>query len=115
MKPSSPIALIFVALALSGGVLTASARPPDEDRRNRDHRERTERTERKERPRKPERAKARLSLDRAIEMAETRYQARVVRAETRKSDNGVTYVLRLLNDAGRVWTVRIDASGGDSE
>ena len=46
-------------------------------------------------------ARARSSMEQAVRMAEQRYNARVVRAETRK-DNGRTtvYVLRLLNDPG---------------
>jgi hypothetical protein len=55
---------------------------------------------------------ASMSMDDAVRMAEQRYHARVVRAET-ESDHGHTvYVLRLLNDAGRVWTVRVDAASG---
>jgi hypothetical protein len=36
----------------------------------------------------------------------------VVRAESQNSDDGVVYVLRLLNDSGRVWTIRVDADSG---
>lgn len=53
-----------------------------------------------------------LSMDEAVKMAEQRYHARVVKAETLKGDGHVVYVLRLLNDAGRVWTVRVDATSG---
>jgi uncharacterized membrane protein YkoI len=54
-----------------------------------------------------------ISKDQAIEMAQRRYKARVVRAEA--SDNGGrrVYVLRMLSDEGRVWTVRIDAQTGN--
>jgi len=53
-----------------------------------------------------------LTMDQAVRMTEERYHARVVKAET-QSDNGhVFYVLRLLNEAGRVWTVRVDAASG---
>jgi uncharacterized membrane protein YkoI len=53
-----------------------------------------------------------ISKDQAIEMAQRRYKARVVRADS--SDNGGrrVYVLRMLSDEGRVWTVRIDAQTG---
>ncbi|HWZ63050.1 MAG TPA: PepSY domain-containing protein [Steroidobacteraceae bacterium] len=57
-------------------------------------------------------ASASMSMDEAVKMAEQRYHARVVKAETLKGDGHVVYVLRLLNDAGRVWTVRVDAASG---
>ncbi len=57
--------------------------------------------------------KRRLSLDQAVAMAERRYKAKVVRAESDHSDGRLIYLLRLLNDAGRVWTVRIDANSGE--
>jgi uncharacterized membrane protein YkoI len=53
-----------------------------------------------------------MSLDQAVSMVEKRFKARVVRTETRNEGNRKIYVLRLLNDAGRVWTVRVDASSG---
>ena len=45
-------------------------------------------------------------------MVERRFKARVVRTEVRKEGDRKIYVLRLLNDAGRVWTVRVDAASG---
>jgi uncharacterized membrane protein YkoI len=53
-----------------------------------------------------------MSLDQAVSMVEKRFNARVVRTETRNEGNRKIYVLRLLNDAGRVWTVRVDAASG---
>jgi len=53
-----------------------------------------------------------LSLDQAIKMAEQRYRARVVRAESQQSEGRTIYVLRLLNESGRVWTVHVDAASG---
>ncbi len=53
-----------------------------------------------------------MSLDQAVSMVEKRYKARVVRTEVRSEGDRKIYVLRLLNDAGRVWTVRVDASSG---
>jgi uncharacterized membrane protein YkoI len=53
-----------------------------------------------------------VSMDQAVKMAEHRFKARVVRAESQVSDGRTVYVLRLLNDSGRVWTVRVDASNG---
>lgn len=53
-----------------------------------------------------------MSLDQAVSMVEKRFKARVVRTETRTEGDRKVYVLRLLNDAGRVWTVRVDAASG---
>ena len=53
-----------------------------------------------------------LTLEQAVRMAEQRYKARVVRAEADRSGEHPVYVLRMLNERGRVWTVRVDASSG---
>jgi uncharacterized membrane protein YkoI len=45
-------------------------------------------------------------------MAEQKFKARVVKAEMQDQDGKTIYVLRMLNDSGRVWTVRVDASTG---
>jgi uncharacterized membrane protein YkoI len=45
-------------------------------------------------------------------MVEGRYHARVVKAQTQHDESRTLYVLRLLNDAGKVWTVRVDAASG---
>jgi len=93
--------LATLALMLAGSF--ASARPHDDDRRSRDDGQREEQTGQ---------PRARISLDQAIAMAERRFKARVVRAESRESDDRIMYVLRLLNDSGRVWTVKVDATTG---
>jgi len=53
-----------------------------------------------------------VSMDQAVRMVEDRYHARVVKAQTEHEEGRTLYVLRLLNDAGRVWTVRVDAANG---
>ncbi|HXI66548.1 MAG TPA: PepSY domain-containing protein [Steroidobacteraceae bacterium] len=53
-----------------------------------------------------------VSMDQAVRMVEERYHARVVKAQTEQEEGRTLYVLRLLNDAGKVWTVRVDASSG---
>jgi uncharacterized membrane protein YkoI len=45
-------------------------------------------------------------------MAEQRFHARVVKAEAEQENGHTVYVLRLLNEGGRVWTVRVDAASG---
>ena len=57
-------------------------------------------------------APAALSMEQAVKMTEQRYHARVVKAETQRSGSQTVYVLRLLNDSGKVWTVRVDAASG---
>ena len=56
-----------------------------------------------------------MSMDQAVRMVEERYHARVVKAETQHDEGRTLYVMRLLNDAGKVWTVRVDAASGSVE
>jgi len=53
-----------------------------------------------------------LSMEQAVKQVESRYHARVVKAETHRDGASTTYVLRLLNDSGKVWTVHVDAASG---
>lgn len=94
--------MFLAALALAPGPTIAGARAHDDENRGKQ-----EGQQRVERPR------ARISLDQAVAMAERRYHARVVRADSRESDGRIVYVLRLLNESGRVWTVKVDATSGD--
>ena len=54
----------------------------------------------------------RLSMDQAVQMAQHRFKARVVRAETQTQGGRTIYVLRMLDDSGRVFAVRVDAASG---
>jgi uncharacterized membrane protein YkoI len=53
-----------------------------------------------------------LSMDQAVKMVEERFRARVVKAETQTDEGHTVYVLRLLDESGKVWTVRVDAESG---
>jgi hypothetical protein len=53
-----------------------------------------------------------ISLDEAVSRAESQYHARVVRTDVVDEDGRKVYVLKLLSDGGRVFTVRIDAATG---
>ena len=53
-----------------------------------------------------------VSLDEAVSRAEAQYRARVVRTEVQDEDGRKVYVLKLLSEDGRVFTVRIDAATG---
>lgn len=54
-----------------------------------------------------------LSLQQAIQIAQGRYQGRVVRADTVMRGGRVMHEVRILGDDGRVRTVRIDAQSGE--
>jgi uncharacterized membrane protein YkoI len=53
----------------------------------------------------------RVSMDQAVNMAERRYRAKAVKAETVRSGDRIVYEIRLLSE-GKVWTVRVDAQSG---
>jgi uncharacterized membrane protein YkoI len=53
-----------------------------------------------------------ITLDEAVSRAERQYHARVVRTDVQDEDGRQVYVLKLLSDDGRVFTVRIDAATG---
>jgi uncharacterized membrane protein YkoI len=54
----------------------------------------------------------RVSMDQAVRLAQRRFRARVVRAETETHGDRTIYVLRMLDGAGRVFAVRVDATSG---
>jgi hypothetical protein len=53
-----------------------------------------------------------ISLNEAVSRAEQQYRARVVRTDVQDEDGRKVYVLKLLSENGRVFTVRIDAATG---
>ena len=55
---------------------------------------------------------AKLSMDQAVRLAQRRFRARVVRAETQTQGDRTIYVLRMLDSTGRVFAVRVDAASG---
>lgn len=61
---------------------------------------------------RPSPGHASLSLAQAVRLAQHRFRARVVRAETQTQGDRTIYVLRMLDDAGRVFAVRVDAASG---
>ena len=62
-------------------------------------------------PDSPHRHRA-VSMDKAVRLVQHRFRARVVRAETQRQGDRTIYVLRLLDDSGRVFAVRVDAASG---
>ena len=57
-------------------------------------------------------AQRKVSMEKAVRMAQHRFRARVVRAETETQGDRTIYVLRMLDDTGRVFAVRVDAASG---
>ena len=53
-----------------------------------------------------------LSLDQAVEMAQRRYRAKAVRAETIRQGDRRIHQIRLLAADGKVYNVRVDAESG---
>ncbi|HKU15323.1 MAG TPA: PepSY domain-containing protein [Steroidobacteraceae bacterium] len=53
-----------------------------------------------------------VSLDQAVEMAQRRYRAKAVKAETVQNGGKRVHQIRLLSAEGKVWTVRVDAESG---
>ena len=53
-----------------------------------------------------------ISLNEAVSRAEAQYNARVVRTDVVDEDGRKVYVLKLLSEKGRVFTVRVDANSG---
>jgi len=53
-----------------------------------------------------------ISLNQAIAMVERRFNARVVKSETRQEGDRKIYVLRVLDDKGNGQVVRVDAASG---
>ena len=57
-------------------------------------------------------AQRKVSMEQAVRLAQHRFRARVVRAETEMQGDRTIYVLRMLDDTGRVFAVRVDAASG---
>jgi uncharacterized membrane protein YkoI len=53
-----------------------------------------------------------LTLGEAIQLAQSRYPGRVVRAQTIQQGNGAVHEIRIIGNDGRVHTVTVDARTG---
>jgi len=53
-----------------------------------------------------------ISLDRAVQMAESRFGAKAVKATTVSNGDRRVHQIRLIRE-GKVWTVSVDAQTGD--
>jgi uncharacterized membrane protein YkoI len=65
------------------------------------------------RPRDEHLIEARVSLDQAVQMAQRRYGARAVKAETVSQGDRRVHRIRLMSPEGKVWHVHVDAQTGD--
>jgi|SRR5579863_4281557 len=98
MKAARISLLAAIALVLSAGTLLVRAQGAPLT---------ASRTVARQTP--PQRA---VSMDKAVRLAQRRFNARVVRAETETQGDRTIYVLRMLDGAGRVFAIRVDAASG---
>lgn len=91
---------IAMLLGLLGLTSPASADPPNHliERRPRDE---------------PRIEPQGMSLDQAVQMAQRRYGARAVKAETLNYGDRRVHRIRLMSSDGKVWHVHVDALTGD--
>ncbi len=68
--------------------------------------------DRRNQSRREQRAPQNVSLGEAVQMAQSRYRAKAVRAETVNNGGRRVHQIRLLSAEGKVWMVRIDAETG---
>ncbi|MFC4307508.1 PepSY domain-containing protein [Steroidobacter flavus] len=88
--------LLLVTLSLVAAVPSANAQELIDRRQRRDFR-----TE-----------PSGISLDQAVEMAQRRFRAKAVRAETVRNGDKVEHRIRLLSADGKVRNVSVDADSG---
>lgn len=62
--------------------------------------------------RREQRATERITLDQAVQMAQSRYRAKAIRAETVNDGGRRVHLIRLLSAEGKVTTARVDAETG---
>jgi uncharacterized membrane protein YkoI len=98
MKAVRSSVIFAVALALAAAPLLGHAQPPPRAARVA--------------AAPPAAGTAKVSMDQAVRLAQHRFKARVVRAETQTQGDRTIYVLRMLDDTGRVFAVRVDAASG---
>jgi uncharacterized membrane protein YkoI len=55
---------------------------------------------------------ARISLDDAVSIVRSRYEGKVIRAETHGSDDHPVHRIRILSPDGRVYSVSVDGVTG---
>jgi uncharacterized membrane protein YkoI len=108
---------ILVSAALAAGVGNVAFAREHGDERTAEHRYDKDKGDDRDRGDDRGKDKGRdagngMSLDQAVEMVQRRFNARVVRAETRREQGRTFYNLRLLSADGKVWTVRVDADSG---
>jgi uncharacterized membrane protein YkoI len=53
-----------------------------------------------------------MSLDQAVQMAQSRYGAKAIKANTVDSGGRRVHHIRLLSPEGKVWMVHVDAATG---
>jgi uncharacterized membrane protein YkoI len=89
-------AFLLLVAAMSAMSTATNAQELIDRRARREHRE----------------AQAGISLDQAVQMAQSRYQAKAVRAQTVDNGGRRVHQIRLLSADGKVLNVTIDAETG---
>jgi uncharacterized membrane protein YkoI len=113
MERMSRVAALLVALISLAGAMSAAAGQgrqggsPHDDRGHLIDRRGSDDDDGREEAREP-----RVSLDDAVSIVRSRYDGKVIRAETHGSDDHPMHQIRILSPDGRVYTVTVDGVSG---
>ena len=113
MVDMSRLAALVVALCAVAGMIPAHAAPGG--RHGSPHDDRAQMVDRRGGGGDDEREEshqARVSLDDAVSIVRSRYDGKVIRAETHGSDDHPVHRIRILSPDGRVYTVSVDGVTG---
>ena len=110
MTRMSKVAALLVALCGVAGSMPGHAAPGS--RHGSPHEERAQTTDRRSDDERDEHREARISLDDAVSIVRSRYEGKVIRAETHGSDDHPVHRIRILSPDGRVYTVSVDGVTG---
>jgi uncharacterized membrane protein YkoI len=110
MTRMSRVAALLVALCGLAGAVPGQAAPGG--RHGSPHEDRAQTTDRRGGEERDEHREARVSLDDAVSIVRSRYEGKVIRAETHGSDDHPVHQIRILSPDGRVFTVSVDGVTG---
>src|SRR6185295_286619 len=105
MTRMSRVAALLVALCGFAGAVPAQAAPGG--RHGSPHEDKAQTTDRRGGDERDEHHEARVSLDDAVSIVRSRYEGKVIRAETHGSDDHPVHQIRILSPDGRVFTVSV--------
>jgi len=111
MVGMSRIAALLVALCAVAGAMSAHAAPGGGHSSHDDRAQMVDRRGGGDDERE-ESHQARISLDAAVSIVRSRYEGKVIRAETHGSDEHPVHRIRILSPDGRVYIVSVDGVTG---